>query len=935
VGFLHPELLFLALPAAWVAWKLRTRSVGVTVVRAIVLALLVLALSSPYLRRTDVGRDLVVVVDRSQSMPAEGDRGATELLTLIEEARESGDRVGVVVFGRGATIERLPSGSAGFAGFTKSVDADGSNLARALDAALETIPKDRPGSIALFSDGEDTDGDALAAARRAFARGVRIDVRPFERSSSLDVAVEALDLPDEVALAEPFQFSAWVWSSAAATVEYELERDGVVLSRGKRELAVGTNRLLFRDRAPKSGVATYALRVRAENDSTRENDVGLGALRVVGAKPVLVVNHDGAADALVAALSKSSVPVEVASPEGARLTRVGLLAYRAVILENVAASRLGLDGMKALDDFVRERGGGLLITGGKASFGIGGYFRSTLDELLPVSLEMRQEKRKQGVAEVIVMDRSGSMAVEVQPGVQKMQLADRGAAAAIELLTPVDSVGVIAVDSSAHIIQPLTMVDDPTPIVENVLRVESQGGGIYCYTGLRAAAEMLDSAPQANRHVVLFSDAADSEEQDGCDELVEQMVRMNTTLSVIALGTEQDSDAEFLKRIAKLGQGAVYFTQSAEDLPRLFAQDTLTFARATFVEERTTTETTAELFALGDPNAALERAGFPALGGYNLTYVRPDANVGVLTTDENHAPVFAFAQRGLGRSAAFTGEIGGTWGAEVVAWPGFADFFVTTVRWLAGLEEPSEVFSSVRREGRQAVISVEVDPAAPHPPDASELSARVTDPSGVARELELVRVGEQRYEARLELDRAGVSLGTLRVGAKKGLALPPIVLAYSPEFAPRRDREAGTRLLQRIAQESGGENIASVADLWRGSRDSNAWRSIARELVLAAVLVWLLEIAARRLELFAFLKWPRGWRFRAPRAARAESVPPTASAEAMTKAATVHVPTSQAASAPARTPAPTDAPKPRPADQGSAAEAMARARAELERRRRS
>ncbi|MCE9595258.1 MAG: VWA domain-containing protein [Planctomycetes bacterium] len=935
MGFLHPELLFLALPAAWVAWKFRTRSVGVTVVRALVLALLVLALASPYLRRTDVGRDLVVVVDRSQSMPAEAERSATELLTLVEDARESGDRVGVVAFGRGAALERLPSGSARFTGFTKSVDADGSNLGRALDAALETIPKDRPGSIALFSDGEETDGDALAAARRAFARGVRVDVRPYERPSRLDVAVEAVDLPDEVALAEPFQFSGWVWASAAATIEYELERDGVVLSRGKRELALGTNRLLFRDRAPRAGVATYALRVRAEGDAIRENDVGLGALRVVGAKPVLVVDHDGAADALVAALVQSSVPVEVATPEAAKLTRVGLLAYRAVVLENVAASRLGLDGMKALDDFVRERGGGLLITGGKASFGIGGYFRSTLDELLPVSLEMRQEKRKQGISEVIVMDRSGSMAVEVQPGVQKMDLADRGAAAAIELLSPIDSVGVIAVDSSAHVIQPLTMVDDPTSIVQNVLRVQSQGGGIYVYTGLLAAGEMLDDAPQSNRHVVLFADAADSEEQDGCDALVAKFLKMNTTLSVIALGTEQDSDAEFLKRIAKLGEGAIYFTQSADDLPRLFAQDTLTFARATFVEERTTTETTSELFALGDPNAALERAGFPALGGYNLTYARPDANLGVVTTDENRAPVFAFAQRGLGRVAAFTGEVGGTWGAEVVAWPGFADFFVTATRWLSGFEEPSEVFSSVRREGRQAVISVEVDPSAPHPPDASELTARVTDPSGVVRELELVRVAEQRYEARLELERAGVSLGTLRVGEKRGLSLPPIVLSYSPEFAPRRDREAGARLLQRIAQESAGENVASAAELWRGSRDSNAWRSIARELVLAAILLWLVEIASRRLELFAYLKWPSAWRFRSLRPASVETVPPTASAAAMTKAATVRAPTSPTASAPSSPPKPPDLPQPRATDQGSVADAMARARAELDRRRRS
>lgn len=940
MGFLHPEALLLCLPAGWLAWRWRTRSLGVTIVRALVLLAAIGALAAPYLRRTDVGRDLVVVLDRSASLPADAARVSEELVRLVEESRESGDRVGVVAFGRSAALERLPSGSARFAGFQKSVDPDGSNLARAIDAALESIPDERPGSLVLVSDGAETEGDALAAARRAFARGVRIDVRPLARPSGLDVAVEALDLPDEVALGEPFQFSAWVWAESAATIEYELERDGVPLARGKRELVAGVNRLLFRDRAPKAGVASYTLRVRADGDTVRENDVGLGALRVVGAKPVLVVNHDGTQDPLSAALAASGVPLEVRRPEDAPLSRVGLAAYRAVVLENVSASRLGLDGMKALDDFVRERGGGLLVTGGKASFGLGGYYKSVLDELLPVSLEMRQEKRKQGVAQIIVMDRSGSMAVEVQSGVTKMDLANRGAAASIELLTPVDAIGVIAVDSTDHVVVPLSMVDDPASITSNVLRVQSSGGGIFCRTGLEAAARMLDEAPQANRHVVLFADAADSEEQEGCIELAEKFVAANTTLSVIALGTEADSDAEFLKRLALTGQGEIYFTHAAEDLPRLFAQDTLTFARSTFVDEPTATDTTSELFALGDPNSALERAGFPSLAGYNLTYLRPEANVGVLTTDENRAPVFAFAQRGLGRAAAFTGEIGGTYGEDVVAWSGFADFFVTAVRWLGGLEEPGEVFATVRREGREAVIAVEVDSAAPRPPDASELSARITDPAGVARELELVRVGETRYEARYELERSGVALGTLQVGppgAKRGLPLTPLALSYSPEFAPTRDREAGARLLAKLAEATGGEDVVVATELWRGSRDSKAWRSIARELVLAAILLWLVEIATRRLELFGLLKWPRRRRATSASAAETSLAPASDAAVALSKAAEA-----RAHSAPAKTSdtragsaVPTSPSRDtKPASAGSAAEAMARARAELDRKKR-
>ena len=61
------------------------------------------------------------------------------------------------------------------------------------------------------------------------------------------------------------------------------------------------------------------------------------------------------------------------------------------------------------------------------------------------------------------------------------QLANDGAAAAIELLSPIDSVGVIAVDSAPHTIQELTRVGDgnKAEIQSTVRRIRSMGGGIF------------------------------------------------------------------------------------------------------------------------------------------------------------------------------------------------------------------------------------------------------------------------------------------------------------------------------------------------------------------------------------------------------------------------------------------------------------------------
>src|SRR5690606_7454948 len=134
-------------------------------------------------------------------------------------------------------------------------------------------------------------------------------------------------------------------------------------------------------------------------------------------------------------------------------TQDALDPYRAVIVENVPAGDFGRLKMEQLAQFVEDLGGGLLLTGGEKSFGSGGYFNSPLEDVLPVSMELREEHRKTRVAIAIALDRSGSMAVPVAGGKTKMDLANLGTAECVNLLSAGDSVAVIAVDSTPHIVQ--------------------------------------------------------------------------------------------------------------------------------------------------------------------------------------------------------------------------------------------------------------------------------------------------------------------------------------------------------------------------------------------------------------------------------------------------------------------------------------------------
>ena len=61
-----------------------------------------------------------------------------------------------------------------------------------------------------------------------------------------------------------------------------------------------------------------------------------------------------------------------------------LTGCKAVVLNNVPAWDLPADFIAALPFYVEVQGGGLLMAGGRRSFGAGGWFQSAVDPLLPV-----------------------------------------------------------------------------------------------------------------------------------------------------------------------------------------------------------------------------------------------------------------------------------------------------------------------------------------------------------------------------------------------------------------------------------------------------------------------------------------------------------------------------------------------------------------------
>jgi hypothetical protein len=174
--FLTPILLLLALPCfAWL-WLWRIPGRYLHTLRAIWYVALVLALARPALLLRSGGGTVVVVADRSASLPPEALRQQESLIQMLQARHGVDDRLGVVSFASRAVVEHPPQGTP-FATFSAAHEPDASNLSDALSTGLSLIPPGTPGRLLILSDGCFTGSDPQTVAGLAATRGVPLDYR--------------------------------------------------------------------------------------------------------------------------------------------------------------------------------------------------------------------------------------------------------------------------------------------------------------------------------------------------------------------------------------------------------------------------------------------------------------------------------------------------------------------------------------------------------------------------------------------------------------------------------------------------------------------------------------------------------------------------------------------------------------------------------------
>jgi uncharacterized membrane protein len=838
--------LLLAIPAVWVAHRAARTNFNVrqrrlqAAIRSLLLGLLAVALARPVISSRSSRESIVYAVDVSQSVgtPAILD-AARRIDEMQAAARPAHSRL--VAFGATArTVEGTPAlrriaAADPATGGAGDVDRAGTDLEGALDSARGELAAGHVPRVVLFTDGRQTSGDARSGVARLAAGGIPVSVQPMAVRSLGDTWVASLDVPARMTAGASIPISVTVGSQREGDARVELRSDGEVLAQQTVHLAKGSTRVILDASIERPGATTFDAAVSLPGDPLAANDtLSRGVWIDPRVRVLYLESAPASARYLSSALTASGFDVTTRPPSGLPSSRAELDAFDAVVLSDVGLGAIPAQSMNALANWV-ENGGGLLVAGGEAVFGEGkgGYRKTTLERLTPVTFERREEP---SVALILVLDRSWSMAGT------SIDLCKAAAQAALDVMKDEQSLGVLTFNEKFDWDVTLRNVGRNRDAIRAKIGAIEPGGRTLIFPALEQAYLALRTVKARAKHVVLLSDGRTY--PDDYEGLVRKMRDARITVSSIAVGPA--ADQELLRNIAKWGEGREYMVADAHELPQVFVKEAKDSTAPAFDEKKITAVVKRPAF-LQD----VDVSHLPPLRGLTSTVMKDSALQVIATTDDD--PVLAFWPVGLGRTAVFASDVKDRWGADWVRWRGYGPFFTAVVHAIERQRTAPlslDVVQAATRGNTESVaLALEARDADGRYRDLLKPVLRVTSGRSPARDLTARQVAPGRYEAALVAD-ARQPLSISVVDAATGGAPPSRTIVPDPA-AEYRFQPADEDLLRAIVSATGGvwQPSPSALAAKPGERSTDR-RPLSPVLLILALLTWLVDLVFRRVRVF-------------------------------------------------------------------------------------
>lgn len=378
------------------------------------------------------------------------------------------------------------------------------------------------------------------------------------------------------------------------------------------------------------------------------------------------------------------------------------------------------------------------------------------------------EVDRHSVAMVLVVDRSESMGTEVRPGWTRMSYAKTSALRTALALDEGDRVGLVTFGNirASRVELPMTDVLDTKAVQAGVAKLSDGREYTYVLGAMKQAHKMLREEDAAVKHVVIITDGGF---QDSPVALPREAHRMRTegkiTMSIVLIVTDEELGSAEIKlraqAIAKDGGGKSLSTGDAQAVPVIVSTEVSRALSRVGREPRRPGDANGEQkpdkpaeqppdkpeeptkpeepdkpepqpeqpteadepeppqrlvvrAVVDSPLLAPEPKDWPTLGSAVHCEAPLESRVLLIVGDEGW-PLLAYANRGLGRVAAFCADLGGESGREFREAEPFPGWLA---QWLAATS--AAVPSTESRDLREAA---EVLPPTTVPADIRWLTA--------------------------------------------------------------------------------------------------------------------------------------------------------------------------------------------------------------------
>ena len=805
-------------------------------------------------------RDLTVIflLDRSHSVESLQDQ-EEQFVHKVAERIPPNDRLGLIDFAREAYLEQQPMIGGYFippGRLPPMPDAERTNVAAALRLAMAMFPHDTAKRMVLLSDGNDNMGDVLTEARRAKADRIPIDIVPQTYQRTNEVFFERMIAPTYAEKGEQVPIRMVANTTQATTATITLTHNGKVvpLSDEQKRISLkpGSNTLSMKLPVTTDGTQTYEATLHVDDpsrDVMARNNTASAFTFVAGGSRALLLSANAAHDRPLAdALRSENVEVDLKEfGELGDFRLPQMMSYSSIILANIPAATFTQEQQQDLVSYVRDMGSGLILTGGDESFGAGGWIGSPVEEVTPVTFEIKNKRMLPKGALVLVVH-----SCEIARG---NFWAKEMAKKAVDTISSQDYIGVLDYSYSPmgeNWEVPLQPATNKAAVKARIDRM--QNGDMMDFGRIMEMAykelTVGRGKDAAQKHVILFSDG---DPQPPSDKLLDAYAAAKITVSTIGIGWGQHVMEPTLKKVAYRTEGRYYAAKNPNELPQIFVKESKVVRRPLIIDEPfrpSVQDAYSELLSGVDASDVI-----PPLGGLVLTSVKQNPNVILpLTrrTDDGDDPVLAHWQYGLGKSVVFASGYWPAWGDAWTRWSKFAKFWAQLVRWSFRQEAPANFDTYTKIEGNKGTVVIDALDKDAGYLNNLQLRARLMGPDSRVIPLQFTQRGPGVYQADFDAERSGAylasvqagdgqrSLGTIRTGA---------TAPFSPEY---RDLKANETVLRQIAEITGGRWIdrpAENTDIFSHDLPPTEAKKPVWDWVLAwlALPVFLLDVAVRRL----------------------------------------------------------------------------------------